>query len=52
MVEPWPEVYGAPVTFAGRPGGRLPRITGSDQPVLHRVLTGKWPVSVLALGRF
>ncbi|MDX8054525.1 GNAT family N-acetyltransferase [Lentzea sp. BCCO 10_0798] len=52
VVEPWPEVYGAPVTFAGRPGEWLPRITGSEQPVLRRVLTEKWPVSVLALGRF
>ncbi|MEV6713157.1 GNAT family N-acetyltransferase [Lentzea sp. NPDC051208] len=52
MVEPWPEVYGAAVTFVGKPGERLPRITGSEHPVLHRVLTEKWPVSVLALGRF
>lgn len=52
VVEPWPEVYGAPVTFAGEPGEWLPRVTGSEHPVLRRVLTEKWPVSVLALGRF
>ena len=28
------------------------RVTGSEHPVLQRVLTEKWPVSVLALGRF
>ncbi|MEU3645555.1 GNAT family N-acetyltransferase [Lentzea sp. NPDC034063] len=52
VVEPWPEVYGAPVTFAGEPGEWLPHVTGSEHPVLHRVITEKWPVSVLALGRY
>jgi GNAT superfamily N-acetyltransferase len=52
VVEPWPEVYGAEVTFAGEPGQWLARITGTEHPVLRRVLTERWPVSVLALGRF
>jgi GNAT superfamily N-acetyltransferase len=52
VVEPWPEVYGALVTFAGEPGQPLARVTGSEHPVLHRVLTENWPLSVLALGRF
>jgi ribosomal protein S18 acetylase RimI-like enzyme len=40
------------VTFEGEPGQWLPRVTGSEHPVLHRVLSEPWPLSVLALGRF
>ena len=42
VVEPWPEVYGAAVTFAGEPGEWLPRVTGSEHPVLQRGCVGHW----------
>jgi hypothetical protein len=40
-VEPWPEVFGAPVVLRATDGSELAQVVGSEHEVLRRVLAGE-----------
>ena len=40
-VEPWPEVFGAPVVLEATNGSELARVVSAEHEVLQRVLAGE-----------